>query len=141
MARRLVQVPMDETKAMDEEGSHISGPALLVDLRSHAGLSQAQLAERAAASRSMIAQVETGERRPSRKLLTRISRALELEAEEEDGLILAFGFTTARSTPDQIAAFLRADKHLRPDQAVRLADIVRRAYDRELKQQGIDDHE
>ena len=118
---------------MSDEGPEVGGPALLAVLRGRAGLSQTQLAERAEASRSMLAQVELGERRPSRKLLARVSRALGLAREDEDHLVVAFGFTAARGAPDQIAAFLRADKRLQPEQAERLAELIRRAYQRELE--------
>jgi transcriptional regulator with XRE-family HTH domain len=98
-----------------------------------AGLTQSELAQRADSSRSMIAQVEMGERRPSRKLLARLARALELDAQTEDRLHVAFGYTPGGDTPEQIAAFLRADKRLSPDQAERLAALVRQAYFREVE--------
>lgn len=110
-----------------------TGVVFLAELRSQAGLTQSELAQRANMSRSMIAQVEMGERRPSRKLLARLSTALALNAETEHRLYVAFGYTPDGDTPEQIAAFLRADKHLSPDQAERIAALVRQAYLDELE--------
>ena len=84
----------------------------------------------------MVAQLEMGERRPSRKLLERLTEALELSGEDLDRLLVAYGFTPGGDTPEQIAAFLRADKHLSPEQAERLAKLVRRAYEQALREQG-----
>ncbi len=107
----------------------LGGPALLAHLRSHAGLSIRELARRAEASVGMISQVEGGERRPSRKLLVRLTAALDLRSAEEDQLLVAFGFTPDKGTPEQIAAFLRADKHLTPYQAEKLAWLIRTTYE------------
>ena len=111
-----------------------NGAFLFATLRQQAGLSQGELAQRAGVSRSMIAQLEMGERRPSRKLLMRLTQALQLSTEAGDRLHVAYGFTPAGETPEQIAAFLRADKQLAPDQAERIADLVRHAYDRALRE-------
>jgi len=115
---------------------HQSGAALLAALRQRARRTQGELAERAQVSRSMVAQLEMGERRPSRKLLERLTEALELSGEDLDRLLVAYGFTPGGDTPEQIAAFLRADKHLSPEQAERLAKLVRRAYEQALREQG-----
>lgn len=119
--------------AEDAIGPPANGAALLVSLRQQASFTQGELAQRAGVSRSMVAQVEAGERRPSRKLLARLSEAMQLAAEAEDQLRVAFGFTPAGDTPEQIAAFLRADKHLDSDQAERIADLVRLAYEQALR--------
>ena len=105
-----------------------AGSGMLAEIRQATGLTQAELAKRAAVSRSMVAQLEIGERRPSRKLLSRLCQAMGVSSEAEDRLYLAYGFTPAGETPEQIAAFLRADKNLSPEQAERLADLIRTAY-------------
>ena len=79
-----------------------------------------------------MAQLEMGERRPSRKLLTRLGTAMGLSADDQQRLQVAYGFSPAGDTPGQIAAFLRADKRLSGDQAERLANLVREAYERAL---------
>lgn len=109
-----------------------NGAALLAQLRQQAGLTQGQLAERAGISRSMVAQLEMAERRPSRKALGRLGEALRLSTEDTDNLQVAFGFTPEGDTPEQIAAFLRADKRLSPEAAERLATVMREAYDRAI---------
>lgn len=106
------------------------GGRLLADLRQHASLSQADLAERAGISRSMIAQIERGERRPSRKLLHKLAEAMRTPSEKEDQLIAAFRFVPFGQTPEQVAALLRADKNLNLEQAERIAALVREAYER-----------
>lgn len=110
-----------------------SGTALLARLRLQAGLTQHELAQRAGISRSMIAQIEMGERRPSRKMLARLAEALLLDTDKEHQLYVAFGYTPDADAPEQIAAFLRADKHLSLEQAERLSDLLRKAYLRELE--------
>src|SRR5437867_4415297 len=97
-------------------GSQVSGAALLLTLRQQTRLTQGELADLAGISRSMVAQLEIGERRPSRKLLARLAEAMSLPNEELDRMLVAYGFTPGGETPDQIAAVLRADKHLTPEQ-------------------------
>ncbi len=132
----------DSTKgdpAADHGGppeSEVSGAQFLAALRAKTGLSQGAVATRADISRSMLAQLEAAERKPSRKLLTRLAVALQLTPEEEHQLDVAFGFTPEADTPEQIAAFLRADKHLDPHQAEQLANLVREAYHRALQEGG-----
>lgn len=121
----------------DQTAEPAGGPSTaLITFRQRAGFSQGQLADRAGVSRSMIAQLETGERRPSRKLLARLTGAMELATEDEDRLLVAYGFTPDGDTPEQIAAFLRADKRLDADHAERLSQLVRDAYDRALHEQS-----
>lgn len=111
-----------------------TGPSLLVQLRTQRRLTQAQLAERAGASRSMIAQLEMGERQPSRKLLIRLCGALDLSAENEDQLYVAYGFTPSPGTLEQLTAHLRANKSLPPEQAERLTRLFQLAYERSLEE-------
>jgi transcriptional regulator with XRE-family HTH domain len=92
------------------------------------GLSQAELAERAGMSRIMISQLETEERKPSRKLIARLCLALGATSVEERELLLAYDFSPSGETPDQIAAFLRSDKNLSEDAADKIANMVREAY-------------
>ena len=115
-----------------------TGPSLLARLRARRGLTQAQLAERADASRSMIAQLEMGERQPSRKLLIRLCEALTLSDEDEDQLYVAYGFTPSPGTLEQLSAHLRANKSLPPDQAERLAKLFQLAYERVLQEHPTD---
>jgi transcriptional regulator with XRE-family HTH domain len=111
-----------------------SGPALLGTLRQLAGMTQSELAQRADVSRSMVTQIEMAERRPSRKLLARLSEAMMLSEQDDDQLHVAFGFTPSGDTPTQVAAFLRADKQLTLEEADRLSDLIRRAYEQTLRQ-------
>jgi transcriptional regulator with XRE-family HTH domain len=117
---------------MTEIPSNKAGGRLLASLRQQSGLTQGELAERAQVSRSMVAQLETGERRPSRKMLIMIGAALDLPSEDEHQLLAAYRFLPLGQTQDQIVALLRADKNLTDDQAQRIASIVREAYQRAL---------
>lgn len=114
------------------QSDNMQGGRLLASLRQKAGLTQIELAKRAGISRSMIAQLESGERRPSQKLVRTICGVVNSTAEEERQLLLAYEITPAGQTPEQIAAFLRADKNLTPDQAEHIARLVREAYEKAL---------
>ncbi len=116
--------------------STVNGGKLLASLRQKAGLTQTELASRAQLSRSMVAQLEIGERRPSRKLLRSICDAMSITPEDEQQLLLSYEFTPSGETPEQIAAYLRADKNLSQEQAERIMDLVRAAYNREISGQG-----
>jgi transcriptional regulator with XRE-family HTH domain len=108
------------------------GGKLLASLRQKAGLTQIELAKQAEVSRSMIAQLESGERRPSQKLVHALCQAMNTSREEERQLLLAYNITPSGHTPDQIAAFLRADKNLTNKQAEHIANMVREAYKKAL---------
>lgn len=112
--------------------SNVEGGKLLASLRQKANLTQMELARQANVSRSMIAQLESGERRPSQKLVRTLCRVLDVSLEEERQLLLAYEMTPSGQTPEQIAAFLRADKNLTEDQAERIAALVREAYEKAL---------
>jgi len=112
--------------------THRDGGRFLAELRQQAGLTQTELAERAGISRSMVAQIEIGERRPSRKMLRALGQGANASSEEEDRLFAAYDFIPSGQTPEQIAALLRADKQLTAEQAERIAALVREAYEREM---------
>ncbi len=109
-----------------------NGGKLLASLRQKAGLTQVELANKADVSRSMIAQLESGERRPSQKLIQALCRSMEVTLDEERQLLLAYHITPSGHTPEQIAAFLRADKYLTQDQAEKIANLVREAYEKAI---------
>jgi transcriptional regulator with XRE-family HTH domain len=119
---------------MDSRRLSMDGGRLLALLRRKAGLTQVELAKQAVVSRSMIGQIEIGERQPSRKLLRRLCDAMNLSEEDERQLVLAYEFRPPGETPEQIEAFLRADKNLAPDQAERIANLVREAYEKALSE-------
>lgn len=110
------------------------GGKLLASLRQKVGITQAELARRAEVSRSMIAQLESGERRPSQKLVRTLCRVMGISLEEERQLLLAYEIAPSGHTPEQIAAFLRADKNLTQDQAERIAALVQEAYEKALQE-------
>ena len=114
---------------MDVVQSNLNGGKLLAELRRRYDLTQSELAKRAAVSRSMVAQLEIGERRPSQKLIRTLCRAMNAAADDERQLMLAYEFRPTGETPEQITAFLRADKNLTSDQAERIAALVRKAYE------------
>ena len=60
---------------------------------------------------------------------------MNISAEDERQLLLAYEITPSGHTPEQIAAFLRADKNLTDDQAERIAALVREAYEKALQEQ------
>lgn len=113
---------------------NIEGGQLLVEFRLKAGLTQVELAKKAQKSRSMIAQLEIGERNPSRKLLHSLATAMSLSEDEYQQLLLAFEFKPSGPTPEQITAFLRADKNLDPEQADRIAALVKEAYEKAVSE-------
>lgn len=111
-----------------------NGGKLLASLRQSAGLTQVELASKADVSRSMIAQLESGERRPSQKLIRALCASMHVTPDEERQLLLAYNITPSGPTPDQIAAFLRADKNLTQDQAEKIANLVREAYEKAISE-------
>src|SRR6266567_7101280 len=117
------------------QSSNTQGGKLLASLRQKANMTQAELAKRAEVSRSMIAQLESGERRPSQKLVRTLCRAMNVSLEDERQVLLAYEIAPSGHTPEQIAAFLRADKNLTDDQAARIAALVREAYEKALQEQ------
>jgi len=114
---------------MDIVQPNLNGGKLLAELRRRSNLTQTELAKRAVISRSMVAQLEIGERWPSQKLVRTLCRAMNASADDERQLLLAYEFRPTGETPEQIAAFLRSDKNLTPDQAERIAALVRKAYE------------
>ena len=117
------------------QSPNTQGGKLLASLRQKVQMTQAELARRAEVSRSMVAQLESGERRPSQKLVRTLCRVMHVSIEEERQLLLAYEITPSGHTPEQIAAFLRADKNLTDDQAERIAAQVREAYEKALQEQ------
>ncbi len=116
------------------QSTNMQGGKLLASLRQKANITQAELAKRAEVSRSMIAQLESGERRPSQKLVRALCEVMQVSVEEERQLLLAYEITPSGHTPEQIAAFLRADKNLTDEQAERIAELVREAYEKALQE-------
>jgi transcriptional regulator with XRE-family HTH domain len=118
--------------AQQPENEH--GGKILAALRMKANLTQMELAKRSGVSRSMIAQLEIGERRPSQKLLHRLCQCMNVTVEEERRCFLAYDPIVGH-TPEQIAAFLRADKNLTEQQAASIASMVYEAYKQALQEQ------
>lgn len=114
--------------------SNLQGGKFLASLRQRTNVTQLELAKRANVSRSMVAQLESGERRPSKKLAHALCQALQVSLEEERQLLLAYEITPAGHAPEQISAFLRADKNLTPDQAEKISALVREAYEKALQE-------
>lgn len=115
---------------MTNQKENINGGQLLASLRQKSGLTQKELAKKAKVSRSMVAQLEIGERRPSQKLIRELCNAMEASEEDERQLLLAYDFSPSGETPEQIEAFLRADKNLTYEQATQIANLVREAYEK-----------
>ncbi len=116
------------------QSSNIQGGKFLASLRQKVNITQMELAKRAEVSRSMVAQLEAGERRPSQKLARALCQALQVSLEDERQLLLAYDITPSGHAPEQIAAFLRADKNLTLEQAERITALVREAYDKALQE-------
>lgn len=114
--------------------SNTQGGRLLASLRQKANMTQLELAKEAGVSRSMIAQLENGERRPSQKLVRALCHAMNVSVEDERQLLLAYDMAPSGQTPEQIAAFLRADKNLTHEQAEQIAELVREAYRKALQE-------
>ncbi len=117
---------------MDYQDVIVNGGKLLAELRQKSELTQQELATRAALSRSMVAQIEIGERRPSRKVIQRLCEAMAASEDNCRLLLLAYDYTPSGETPDRIETFLRADKNLLPEQVEQIAALVREAYNHAL---------
>jgi transcriptional regulator with XRE-family HTH domain len=117
------------------QSSNAQGGKLLASLRQKTNMTQAELAKQAEVSRSMIAQLESGERRPSQKLVRTLCRVMNVSLEDERQLLLAYEIAPPGHTPEQITAFLRADKNLTNDQAEQIAALVREAYEKALQEE------
>jgi transcriptional regulator with XRE-family HTH domain len=106
-----------------------AGWQLLAALRQNAKLTQRGLAGAAGISRSMIAQLEMGSRRPSRSLLQKLCRAVDASVLDEARLMLAYGFLPSSGTLVWIEAVLLNDDRLSAGQASHIFDVVQEAYE------------
>lgn len=120
---------------MEMQESDAGGGRVLSSLRQKAELTQTELAKRAGISRSMVAQLEIGERKPSRKVLKALCAAMNSSEDDERQLLVAYQYSPLGETPEQIEAFLRADRNLRPEQVQSIAALVREAYERALTEE------
>lgn len=85
-------------------------PAMLGRLRRQRGLSQLGLALAAEVSQRHVSFLETGRTRPSRDMVGRLARALDLTLKDENALLLAAGFAPAHGEHafgDEAAAMVR----------------------------------
>lgn len=114
-----------------------NGGRVLATLRQRAGLTQVELAKLAGVSRSMVAQLEIGERRPSKKILQAMCQAVRASEDDERQLLAAYDFLPSGQTPEQIVTLLRADKHLSAEQVERIAALVREAYVKEVSSRSV----
>ena len=119
---------------MKGQNNDVEAGRLLASLRDQAGFTQIQLAERADISRSMVAQIEGGFRHPSQKMVRLLCRTMNVPEADEQRLLVLYGFAPGGETPERIAAFLRADKSLSPEQAEKLAAMIREAYERAVSE-------
>lgn len=110
---------------MDITKGHPGGK-LLARYRSQRNVGQHDLAGMAHCSRSMVAQIEAGDRLPSSELLSAMSDALELDAVERAMLFYLYGKVESgqSSLLPYIVAAIRLDPLLQPEQ---IEDIVRLA--------------
>src|SRR5260370_20629888 len=88
-----------------------NGWKLLASLRQKSGLTQVELANKADVSRSMIAQLESGERRPSQKLIQALCRSMEVTLDADRQLLLSYHLSPSGHTPEQIEHFLRTSNN------------------------------
>lgn len=65
----------DHREAYDELGPEFELARSLIEARSQAGLTQAQLAKRMKTTQSVVARLESGRVRPSTKTLEKVARA------------------------------------------------------------------
>lgn len=85
-------------------------PVMLGRLRRQRGLSQLGLALAADVSQRHVSFLETGRTRPSRDMVGRLARALDLSLKDENALLLAAGFAPAHGEHvfgDEAAAMVR----------------------------------
>ena len=109
--------------AMTDEGSSKRFGSLLRNYRLGLGLSQERLASRAEVSKSQIALVELGQRRPSRDAALSLAKALSLGPKDRDELLLRAGHApvgrkTSGSLPglEKAMEALATDSRLSPEE-------------------------
>ena len=96
----------------------LSGGMLLARYRKERGkFTQEEFASRTGSSRSMIAQLESGERQPSGAFLATVCQALQLSSQEEAILFVTYGKLPPGpgKTLACIAALLSLDPDIRPE--------------------------
>jgi transcriptional regulator with XRE-family HTH domain len=122
---------------MDTTKEHPGG-RILARYRNQRGIGQQDLAEMAHCSRSMIAQIETGDRLPSSELLSTMSNALDLDTIERAMLFYLYGKVERNQTNmlPYVIAVLYLDLSLQPDQVDTLVQLVTQAYQNALRANG-----
>jgi transcriptional regulator with XRE-family HTH domain len=119
------------------EQSHPGG-RLLARYRNRQDLGQQDLAEMAHCSRSMIAQIEAGDRLPSGELLSAMSNALNLGTVERATLFCLY----SKVEPNQssmlpyVIATLRLDPLLQSEQIEALISLITQEYEKALRANG-----
>ncbi|MPY60583.1 helix-turn-helix domain-containing protein [Streptomyces spongiae] len=101
--RRLMGEQVEESPAYVEAGRALALGQAVYDRRTELGLSQAELARRAAMTQPQISNIEGGDSAPTLPLLTRLAKALDASLTIDlDGDSSAFVFTAHDSQqPDK----------------------------------------
>ena len=107
--------------------------SLLKELRESRGLSQSKLGRRCGASHATISRLESGDRVPSRAMVSRLARAMSLDDIESAWLFAAAGFWPTVAVNDRqflLATLSRIlenrtlDKETRDQAAQKVSELV-----------------
>ncbi len=118
---------------------------LLKELRESRGLSQSALGRRCGTSHATISRLESGERMPSRKLVSRLARAMALDQAEAARLFAVAGFwpTVACNSRQSLLAILsrlledrKLDEATREQAVQRVSELVAWLSDQPGKDNG-----
>jgi transcriptional regulator with XRE-family HTH domain len=119
---------------MDTIKGHPGGQ-LLVRYRNQRNVGQHDLAEMAHCSRSMVAQIEAGDRLPSGELLSAMSNALDLDAVERATLFYLYSKveSSQSSMLPYVIAAIRLDPCLQPEQIEGIVCLATQEYEKATK--------
>ena len=99
------ETPREEEIVFQQD--EVAFGSTLKRLREVRRVSQSKLAERAGFDHSYVSRLESGARTPTREAVQQLSRALELDRSQQDGLLAAAGFL-----PREVSSLLSSEPEI-----------------------------